>query len=160
MAGLSPEEFSRLKSLARREKRLKENTERAIIKTFAEIKTKPVEWLWPDRIAIGKLTIYAGDPGAGKSQGSLDLASRLSLGLPFLDNTPCQAGDSLILTSEDDPEDTILPRMDALGADVPWIHFLKSRIARDNNTTVTLWDRETFRRRMAEIKQPPPKVVA
>jgi predicted transcriptional regulator len=144
MAGLPPDEFCRLKSSVRREKRLKENTERALIKTFSDIAPKPVEWLWPNRIAIGKLTIYAGDPGVGKSQGSLDLASRLSLGIPFPDNTPCQAGDSLILTSEDDPEDTIRPRLDALGADVSRIHYLKSRIAQDNNTTVTLWNRETF----------------
>jgi DNA-binding transcriptional ArsR family regulator len=31
-----------------------------------------------------------------------------------------------------------------LGADVSRIHYLKSRIAQDNNTTVTLWDLETF----------------
>jgi DNA-binding transcriptional ArsR family regulator len=144
MAGLSPEEFSRLKSSVRREKRLKENTERALIKTFSDIHPKPVEWLWPNRIAIGKLTIYAGDPGVGKSQGSLDLAARLSLGSPFPDHAPCPTGDSLILTNEDDPEDTIRPRLDALGADVSRIHYLKSRIVRDSAATVTLWDRETF----------------
>jgi hypothetical protein len=70
MAELSPEEFCRLKSSIRRERRLGENTEWALIKPFSDIHPKPVEWLWPARIAVGKLTIYAGDPGVGKSQGS------------------------------------------------------------------------------------------
>jgi hypothetical protein len=153
MAEFSTEEFRRLKSSVRRERRLGENIERAFIKPFSDIHPKPVEWLWPARIAVGKLSIYAGDPGVGKSQGSLDLAARLSLGIPFPDNTPCQIGDSLILTSEDDPEDTIRPRLDALGADVSRIHYLTSRIAQDHNSAVTLWDIETFLDAVDQIRE-------
>ena len=34
---------------------------------FDKIKERKLEWLWPGRIPIGKLTVIAGDPGFGKS---------------------------------------------------------------------------------------------
>jgi AAA domain/Toprim-like len=37
---------------------------------------KPVEWLWQNRIARGKLTLSAGDPGMGKSQVAADIVAR------------------------------------------------------------------------------------
>jgi predicted ATP-dependent serine protease len=33
-----------------------------------EIEATQVEWLWQNRLARGKLTLVAGDPGIGKSQ--------------------------------------------------------------------------------------------
>jgi predicted ATP-dependent serine protease len=33
-----------------------------------EVEAKHVEWLWLNRLARGKLTLLAGDPGIGKSQ--------------------------------------------------------------------------------------------
>jgi pimeloyl-ACP methyl ester carboxylesterase len=35
---------------------------------LSDIEAKPVRWLWPGRIARGKLTIIAGDPGLGVAQ--------------------------------------------------------------------------------------------
>jgi RecA-family ATPase len=104
---------------------------KAIIKPFSEIAPERIIWLWKNHIALGKLTVYAGDPGLGKSQGSLDLAARLSLGKDFPDGTGCMTGDTIILTSEDDPADTIRPRLDALGADVSRIHIIKGESTPD-----------------------------
>lgn len=106
----------------------------AIIKTFSDINPEPITWLWKNRIAIGKLTIYAGDPGLGKSQGTLDLAARLSRGKGFPDGSPCMLGDTIILSSEDDPGDTIRPRLDALEADVSRISIIKGERAPDGST--------------------------
>src|SRR5262245_32283288 len=39
-----------------------------------------VSWLWPGRIALGKLTLVNGDPGAGKSLVMLDVAARVTRG--------------------------------------------------------------------------------
>ncbi|MGQ0634922.1 MAG: AAA family ATPase [Planctomycetaceae bacterium] len=41
---------------------------------------KPVEWLWPGRIPLGKFTLLVGDVGLGKSLLMLDVAARLSRG--------------------------------------------------------------------------------
>ena len=80
-----------------------------------------VHWLWPDRIALGKLTLLAGDPGLGKSYLTLDLAARVSSGRP-LPGEVARHGKAarkvVLLSAEDDPADTIRPRLDAAGADV------------------------------------------
>ena len=126
----------------------------AMLKPFSEIAPEPIAWLWKDRIALGKLTIYAGDPGLGKSQGTLDLAARLSLGKPFPDGTPCMTGDSIILTSEDDPGDTIRPRLDALGADVSRINILKGERAPDGSIKpMTLLKVNTFMDAVYQIRE-------
>ena len=34
---------------------------------LSNVQPKPIEWLWKDRIAIGKVTVLAGDGGQGPS---------------------------------------------------------------------------------------------
>lgn len=76
-----------------------------------------VEWLWSQRIPIGKLTLLVGDPGVGKSYLYLALGAPLTRGeaLPL---TPAADPASMaVFQAEDDPEDTIGPRADLLGVD-------------------------------------------
>jgi predicted ATP-dependent serine protease len=42
---------------------------------LSSVDAKPVYWLWPGRIARGKLTIIAGNPGLGKSQITASIAA-------------------------------------------------------------------------------------
>jgi hypothetical protein len=46
---------------------------------------EPVEWLWPNKFPIGKVTLLIGDPGNGKSLVAADIAARVSRGVPFPD---------------------------------------------------------------------------
>ncbi len=79
---------------------------------------KSVDWLWPGRIALGKLTLLAGDPGLGKSFLTLDLAARVSQGARWPDGPVTQKpGGVVLLGAEDDIADTVRPRLDAAGAD-------------------------------------------
>ena len=48
---------------------------------LTDVEAEPVKWLWPTRMALGKLTMLAGDPGLGKSFVSLDMAARVSSGV-------------------------------------------------------------------------------
>jgi len=86
---------------------------------LADIAPKSVEWLWPERIALGKLTILAGDPGLGKSFVTLDMAAKVSTGRAWPDcrEIPNAAGGVVLLSAEDDLADTIRPRLDAADAD-------------------------------------------
>lgn len=52
----------------------------AILLRLYDITREQLEWLWPGRIPLGKLTLLAGDPGLGKSFVTLDLAARVSRG--------------------------------------------------------------------------------
>jgi putative DNA primase/helicase len=96
-----------------------------LIKCYQDIEPQNVEWLWHGRIAIGKITMIAGDPGLGKSMVTASLAAHVTTGKPWpVDHAICPRGDVLIMSAEDDPADTIRPRLDAAGADVSRIHDL------------------------------------
>ncbi len=45
---------------------------------IADVEPKPINWLWPEKIARGKVSMIAGDPGLGKSLITLALASAVS----------------------------------------------------------------------------------
>jgi len=93
--------------------------------TFSDIEPQDVDWLWYERIAIGKVTVIAGDPGLGKSLMTAALAAHISTGSAWpVDHATCPVGDVLIMSAEDDPDDTIRPRLDAAGADVAHVHYI------------------------------------
>lgn len=95
-----------------------------ISRTAAEIKMRPIDWLWPKRFAKGKLSIIAGEPGLGKSQVTVYLAANITLGRDFPDGEKCPQGNVIFLSAEDDPEDTIVPRLKAAGADCSKVHIV------------------------------------
>ena len=88
-----------------------------VLISLADVQPQPVSWLWPGRIALGKVTLLAGDPGLGKSFVTLDIAARTSCGAPWPDapGIKTTAGGVVLLSAEDDAEDTIRPRLDAAG---------------------------------------------
>lgn len=94
---------------------------------LCDVKQRLVQWLWPGRVPLGKLTLLAGDPGMGKSYLTLDLAMRVSTGAPFpgeSSTTKHPPADVLLLSAEDDPCDTIAPRLRRMGAALDRIKVL------------------------------------
>jgi putative DNA primase/helicase len=97
----------------------------AVLRRASNIEPEPIDWVWKDRFAFGKLVLIAGDPGLGKSQVAIDIIARCTLGDAF----PCGEGyapecDALILTAEDALKDTVIPRLIASGADRSKVHIL------------------------------------
>jgi hypothetical protein len=89
-----------------------------VLQSLDGIAIRPVVWFWPGRLARGKLAMFDGDPGLGKSLVTMDLCARVSTGRPFPDGSPGQPpANVLIFQGEDSAEDVINPRLDALGAD-------------------------------------------
>jgi DNA repair protein RadA/Sms len=85
-----------------------------------QVQPEPVQWLWPGRIPLGKITILQGDPGLGKSTLALDIASRISRNLPMPDDSVSALSEpaaAFLMSAEDGLSDTIRPRLDAVGAD-------------------------------------------
>jgi hypothetical protein len=96
------------------------------LRPLSELTPCPITWLWPGRLALGKLALLEGDPGLSKSLVALDLCARLSTGRPFPDGSPAPGPANCIhLTSEDVNEDTVLPRLQTLGADLARIFVVK-----------------------------------
>lgn len=91
----------------------------------ADVKSKPVRWLWPGRVARGKVTMLAGNPGLGKSQtAGADMAARVSTASAWPDGGRCERGNVVILSAEDSAEDSIRPRLEAAGADLSRVFIL------------------------------------
>jgi len=85
----------------------------------SEIPHKDLHWLWPGRVPLGKITLFAGDPGLGKSMVALDIAARVSAGDKWPDGAKHGPyGRVIYLTGEDDWGDTIRPRLEASGANL------------------------------------------
>jgi hypothetical protein len=117
-----------------------------LVRRLDTIPSSQIAWLWPGRVPLGKLTLIAGDPGLGKSFVTLDMIARTTMGDPWPDGAPCVVrprwndepgpddvitgpivrpnpdvpvgADCVLLSAEDDPGDTIRPRLEALGADL------------------------------------------
>jgi len=92
---------------------------------MADIQPTKIDWLWPNRIPVGRLSLLVGRPGAGKSFLTCDLAARISKGEPWPDGSKNVEGSVMFITTEDDPNDTIRPRLDAHNANVSKIHLLR-----------------------------------
>ena len=95
-----------------------------ILVSAADLTPEPVSWLWRDWLALGKLHILAGAPGQGKTTLALDFAATVTSGGNWPDGSCCSRGNVLIWSGEDDPADTLLPRLVAMGADRHRVWFV------------------------------------
>ncbi len=116
----------------------------AVLVRLSDVEPQPIRWLWAGWIALGKIAIIDGDPGLGKSILTLDLAARVSRGSLMPCGSPGalhrQPSGVVLLSAEDDPADTLRPRLDAAGADVSKIVFLEGVRASDGNRMPNLAD--------------------
>jgi putative DNA primase/helicase len=85
----------------------------------------PIEWLWPGRIARGKLTVIAGPPGSGKSTLAVRIAAAVSSGGAW----PCGEGTAgqglVVLICPEGDTDVLDPRLRAAGADLDRVRALR-----------------------------------
>jgi DNA repair protein RadA/Sms len=112
-----------------------------------------VEWIWPNRFAIGKLGIIAGLPDEGKGQILSYMAASITRGGEW----PCNEGRAprgnvIVLTAEDDLNDTVVPRLAAAGADLSRIHIIKMVRDGPNKRMFSLiTDLELLRRKILAV---------
>jgi putative DNA primase/helicase len=90
----------------------------------SELTPEPISWLWPGWLPLGKLVLLAGAPGTGKTTAALSFAATVTAGGSFPDGSLCPVGDVLIWSGEDDPTDTLAPRLIAAGANQDRIYFV------------------------------------
>jgi putative DNA primase/helicase len=90
-----------------------------------DIEPEPVDWLWDGWLAKRKLQVLAGQPGTGKTTLAIELAATTSIGGVWPDGSQATAGNVVIWSGEDDPADTLVPRIIAAGADRTRVYFVK-----------------------------------
>jgi len=98
---------------------------------LSDVKPEPVEWLWTSRIAAGKLTLFAGDPGLGKSQITIDIAARITTGSSWPDDGQAPVGNVIILSAEDGIADTLRPRFEAAGGNLDRVRVVTSVVQKE-----------------------------
>ena len=94
----------------------------------SEIEPRQIEWLWYPFIPFGKVTLLQGDPGDGKSTFILTIAALLTQGepLPFTDQA-LEPMNVIYQTTEDDAEDTIIPRFITANGDRDRLLFIAEK---------------------------------
>jgi putative DNA primase/helicase len=96
------------------------------------IKVRKLGWAWAAYLPLGKITLVEGDPGGGKSLLTLDLAARLTTGAKLPDGSNGAGPWNVVLISaEDDPADTIVPRLMAAGARLDYVHLITHGLTPD-----------------------------
>lgn len=93
-----------------------------------DIRPEPIRWLWEGYLAAGKLVLLAGPAGVSKTTIALLLAAILSRAGIWPDGSRAPLGDVLIWSGEDDPADTLVPRLLAAGADLARIKFISATV--------------------------------
>jgi hypothetical protein len=101
-----------------------------VIVRASELTPRKVSWLWPGRIPRGKLTTFAGVGGLGKTFVLLDVTARVTRGDEWPDSGGecCEPGEVLFVSGEDDAEDTLVPRLIELGANLDLVTFLSTDV--------------------------------
>ena len=89
------------------------------------IAPRSISWLWSGWLARGKLHILGGAPGTGKTTIALSFAAAVTHGGNWPDGSRCRKlGNVVMWSGEDDPADTLVPRLMASGADLRRVHFV------------------------------------
>lgn len=106
---------------------------RPVSRCLSDIKPESVAWLFPGRIALGKLCILEGHPGQGKSTLLTDLAARVTTGRGLPGDPNMNPSGVLLLNAEEGAADTIRPRLEAAGANCDLVHLLDAVADEDGN---------------------------
>jgi len=124
-----------------------------ISRKASTIKRAPINWIWKNRLAKGKLTLLGGDPAMGKSQIALDMIARITTGTAWCDGTGvAPEGNCIILSAEDASDDTICPRLDAAGANDDRVHIISAVRWNGHNRSFNLKeDLELLEQKIKEI---------
>lgn len=97
---------------------------------LSAVQARPVEWVWPGRIARGELTLMVGDPGEGKGLVSVDIGARLTRGeaLPGHEGESTEPCTVVVLSGEDHPNTVLRPRYEAAGADLDRVVLVPGKL--------------------------------
>lgn len=95
----------------------------------SEVEVREIEWLWYPFLPFGKVTVLQGDSGDGKSLMTLKLAAMLTRGepMPFTDGEGQEPVNVIYQSSEDDADDTIVPRFLKAGGDPERLLFISEK---------------------------------
>lgn len=96
-----------------------------------QIIPEAIRWLWPEWLAQGKMILTAGSPGTGKTTLAMSMVATVTTGGTWPDGSSAERGSVVVWSGEDDPTDTLVPRLLASNADLSRVHFVVDAIGPD-----------------------------
>lgn len=118
----------------------------------SDVVPEPITWLWNGWLAAGKMHVFGGAPGTGKTTISMGLAATVTTGGRWPDGARSIVGNVVIWSGEDDPADTLIPRLALSGADLSRVYFISDiREGNERRAFDPARDMELLRRRLVEI---------
>jgi putative DNA primase/helicase len=129
-----------------------------VTQRLSEIESRPIDWLWQDRIPRNEPSIIGGPPGVGKSFVVGALVAAITTGqTPPGGGDITEPGDVLILALEDDASRVLRSRYEAMGADLDRVHVIQGvSEGSDRVAPFTLHHIEALERKLDTL----PNVVA
>ena len=95
------------------------------------LKERPVQWLVPNYLPLGNVTIFEGDGGSAKTTTAIELVARTSRGdRVFFDRSddPPVMGGSVILAAEEAYDSVLRPKLRLANADLEKVSFLSTSV--------------------------------
>jgi putative DNA primase/helicase len=111
---------------------------RLLVVTDTTVERRKVGWAWEGWLPLRKLIALDGDPDQGKSTMVVDLAARISSDADMPDGSLGLHGDVLLLSGEDDIDDTTGWRLDAAGANRDRVHHVQATLDERGEAPVTI----------------------
>jgi putative DNA primase/helicase len=119
----------------------------------SDVTPEAIAWLWNGWLAAGKMHVFGGAPGTGKTTISMGLAATVTTGGQWPDGTRSIVGNVVIWSGEDDPADTLIPRLLLSGADLSRVYFITDVLeGHERRSFDPARDMEPLRRKLAEIE--------
>lgn len=104
-----------------------------VTRSLSDVEPTKVRWLWRPWLPLGKVSILEGEPDVGKSVLTLTLTAIGSTGDEWpetvvdghiVENAATEPFGVVLVGIEDDDADTVVPRLDAAGADRSRVHTM------------------------------------
>lgn len=95
------------------------------LRQLSGVKSKPVKWLWKNKIPRGNLSMIVGQASGGKTFWTVNLTAHVTNGTDWADGTPCEEGSVLFFYGEDGLADTYKKRCKANGVNQDRVVFME-----------------------------------
>lgn len=91
--------------------------------SYAEIAPQPTLWLWRNRVPLGDVTLLFGAGAIGKGRMLCSIIAAVTRGWPVgTDTEGSEPGDVIVIFPEDKPDEQVVKRLQAAGADLARVH--------------------------------------
>jgi len=118
----------------------------------SDVTPEAVTWLWSGWLAAGKMHVLGGAPGTGKTTIAMALAATVTTGGRWPDGNRSPVGNVVIWSGEDDPADTLVPRLALSGADLKRIYFIADvKEGNERRSFDPARDMDMLRRKLIEV---------